>query len=90
LHRSPRTKNKNKIFNAGIRNHRSHRAVSQYFMALKPWTRTPEPSYETSPFKLDIGHLIRPRRRARPRPLNRKQFKSIVDVDDYEATDELN
>jgi hypothetical protein len=51
-------------------------------------------SYETSPFKPEIGHLIRrrPRRRTRPRPRNRKQFKSIEDEheDDYEATDELN
>ena len=45
-------------------------------------------SYETSPFKPEIGHLIRPRRRPRARPRNRKQFKSIEDDD--EATDELN
>jgi hypothetical protein len=47
-------------------------------------------SYETFPFKPEKGHLIRPRRRTRARPRNRKQFKSIEDEDDCEATDELN
>jgi len=45
-----------------------------------------ETSYETSLFKSEIGHLIRPRRRTRTRPRNRKQFKSIED--EHEDEDE--
>jgi len=57
--------------------------------AVSGWADT---SCETSPFKLELGQLIRPRRRPRARPRNRKQFKSIEDEyeDDDETTVELN